>query len=89
VKQDHRVYGFTSPSRTQMQVRPGYAAGGSAEAETLALGDPVSYLYLYFGEVHILGRDLLPVVDHDQVAFIEHGLGDDDHTIVGSEDRRT
>src|SRR5580693_327793 len=86
-KQYDRVYRLASPARAQMEVRAGHAAGSPTEAETLSLRDLVSHLYLYFGEVHILGRELLPVVDHDQVAFIEHGMGDDHQAVVGSQHR--
>ena len=89
MKQDHGIYRLASPPGAQMEVRAGHAAGSPAETETLSLPDPVSHLYLYFGKVHVLGRELLPVVDYDQVAFKEHGLRDDHLAVIGGQDRRS
>ena len=77
------------PTGSQMEVRPGHAAGGAAKTETLALGDVFSGLHLDPGQVHVKRAELLAVIDHHQIAFIDHTLSDNHHSVVGGDHGRS
>ncbi len=70
-------------------MRAGHTARSPAEAKAFPLVDAISHLHLYFGQVHVERGELLPVIDDHQVALVEHALGDDDHSIVGGDHRRS
>src|ERR1700733_7419631 len=72
-----------------MEVRSGHAAGRAAKTETLALGDAVSGLHLNLGQVHVKRGELPAMIDHHQVAFIEHTLSDNHHSVIGGNHGRS
>ena len=65
-------------------MRAGHSARSSAETEPFPFGDPVSYLHLYLGKVHVERRELLAMIDNHQVALVEHGLGNDHLSVIRS-----
>ena len=70
-------------------MRAGHTARCPAQAKALSFVNAIAHLHLYFGQVHVERRELLPVIDNHQVALVKHALGDDHHSIVGGDHRRS
>ena len=70
-------------------MRTRHSARGATEAKALPFVDLLPYLHFNFGKMHVLGGEVLPVIDDHQVAFVEHALGNDHDTVIGGNHRRS
>ena len=54
-----------------MKVRPGHAARSATQSQALSFAYFLTFPHLDFREMHINGEEVLSMIEHHAIAFIE------------------
>ena len=70
------------PANRPVQMRPGYAARGSAETNALAHANLLAFLHIDPRQMHRKRKQAQPVVDHDAVSFVVEWPREHDYAAI-------
>ena len=88
VNEPGRVEGGTLVAGFEVQVRAGRAAGGTAQADDIAGADPVSGLYVAFGQMAVVSLKTVGMANHHQITIASYIVRDAHAAVKGGRDGR-